>query len=83
MCGNIIKITFVIQYPDGSEKIAEMEGIDNVNAIYFKECVMNEEMSEKFTVSQNWTRNPAMIVHSKEGVFANCKINQYRINWVG
>lgn len=59
--GIVKRITFEIEYPDGSRKTSTIEGAETVRLISF-----DDDQSPELNVStDDWTQNPAMIVLSK------------------
>jgi hypothetical protein len=59
--GIVKRITFEIEYPDGTRKTSSIDGAEMVRSISF-----DDEQSPELNVStDDWTQNPAMLVSSK------------------
>lgn len=61
--GKVTKVSFHVEYPDGSSKDSTYVPADELRAILFSESYMTEDMKKLFTKSRtNWKDNPAMII---------------------
>lgn len=61
--GRVTKVTFYIEYPDGSLKESTVAVSSRLNAVLLSDDYMDDEMKKLFNVSQtDWKKNPAMII---------------------
>jgi hypothetical protein len=66
--GIATRITFEIEYPDGSTKTAHVEDASNVSSISFDASSLAERDLPTFNVSESdWKQNPAMIINMRGG----------------
>ena len=66
--GTVVKLTFEIEYPDGSRKVAELDSPEKVSSIAFDSTSVSAGDAELFNVSESdWKQNPSMIVYPKAG----------------
>ncbi|EHZ7360244.1 hypothetical protein QX220_21975 [Vibrio vulnificus] len=66
--GKINKITFEIEYPDGSKKVAVLEKeLGDLSAIVFGESQVKEHSRSEWGDSKNWKDNPTMLLIDNEG----------------
>lgn len=64
--GTVRKVTFEIEYPDGSSKVSELDDPGNVGLIAFDEQHVRDGDLELYNVSESdWEQNPAMVVYKK------------------
>lgn len=62
--GIVKKVTFEIDYPDGSRKVAELDDPQDVGLIVFDSKDVPAEDLGLFDVSESdWKQNPSMIVY--------------------
>lgn len=73
MRGKITKVTFHVEYPDGSTKESSFEPTERLNAVLLEESFMTLEMKRMFTRSNtDWKMNPAMIIVDGKLLKPNC-----------
>ncbi|WP_142375669.1 hypothetical protein AAHU49_06895 [Klebsiella quasipneumoniae subsp. quasipneumoniae] len=79
MRGKVIKVTFLIEYPDGSQKEASFNDASEIQAIYLSEDVMDDKMKNVFNRSTNWHDNPTMLIQKENEIPPRCHIDYCRI----
>jgi hypothetical protein len=69
--GVVKRVTFEIEYPDGSSKTAELEDSEGLVLIAFDESHVEAEDLPSFNVSDTeWKQNPAMVVYKRGAISA-------------
>ena len=64
--GVVKKITFEIEYPDGSQKTLVLDDFRGLSFIAFDAASVREGDLAQFEVSEtDWTQNPAMMVYDR------------------
>lgn len=65
--GKVTKVTFEIEYPDGSTKTSDLDNPGDVEKIVFSNDHMaDDEDAGRFNVSEeDWKQNPTMLLYSK------------------
>ncbi|HCM0880728.1 TPA: hypothetical protein N2826_005030 [Vibrio parahaemolyticus] len=68
--GVVKKISFVIDYPDGSSKSVSLneEEVSKLKAIIFSEAMMDSNMKILWGSSSDWKENPAMLLVDEDDV---------------
>ena len=67
--GKVVKVTFEIEYPDGSSKVSSLTGdmLGDLAAIVLDEVLVPErQLSEWNASSQDWRKNPTMLLRKKD-----------------
>lgn len=71
--GTITRVSFHVEYPDGSCKDSTFEPETELKAIMFSEDYMTDDMKALFTRSRvDWKVNPAMIIVDGKIMKPNC-----------
>jgi hypothetical protein len=66
--GKLTKVTFEIEYPDGSTKVSELEDPESVKRLSFDEAYVDDGDQQTFNASEaDWKQNPAMIIYRETG----------------
>lgn len=64
--GAVVKMTFEIEYPDGSRKVAEVDDPQGVGLVVFDAANVPAGDEALFNVSEaDWKQNPSMIIYPK------------------
>lgn len=75
--GKITRISFVIEYPDGTTKESSYDPQHGLRAVLISDKFMTEEMRKLFTRSESdWKKNPAMIIVDGKMSIPNCDYPQ-------
>ncbi len=71
--GKVTRVIFHVEYPDGTQKVYDYSTRDRLNAVILSDEYANDEMKQLLNVSsEDWTKNPAMIIVDGEKLIPNC-----------
>lgn len=74
--GRVVRLVAVVEYPDGSHKVADINNPQEVDAVYFSELAMSSEAKRIFAPTPDWRENPTFIEQRGPTVQGKCKISQ-------
>lgn len=66
--GKVVRISFTVEYPDGSSHESELASPEEITKVVFHESELAEDEHSAFCVSlKEWKRNPSMLVFRGRG----------------
>ena len=81
--GEVKKISFEIEYPDGTKKLAVLEKeLETLTAIILHDSQVTEKLQSDWGGSDNWKDNPTMLlVDVEDRSTPYCRWKHHQIVW--